>query len=392
VAATFVWPQYLAVVSVSLWLLTFLVSFFIKRPNLNLFKKNLLQPLPLLYLLYVTGMLYTTNMQAGYADLGLKTSLLVFPLIVAQLGFKDEYLRIALTWFVISCFASMAGCLGLAILHYTQTGDGSFFFYIKLSAYIHAGYYAMMLCFATAAIFEFYCLKLLKPTIAIVLGLVLTVFIIMLSTKTGLIGALLVYAYIGLRLGLQYKQVVKGVTITLTGFALVVGCSYLLPNIKGRISEAATAVNDGGENKATESTAARIAVWKDAVTVIKQHWLTGAGTGDGKDLLKEQFLKSGNDFAYRLNYNAHNQYLQTTLGLGIGSLLLLIASVLTLLYYGFMVKNYTMVVFGLLIGLNYLTEAMLERQAGVLYIAFFTTLFAASYISKKRNKGVKTTY
>ncbi|UPT66061.1 MAG: hypothetical protein M0D57_16425 [Sphingobacteriales bacterium JAD_PAG50586_3] len=46
VAATFVWPQYLAVVSVSLWLLVFLVSFGFKNPTCKAISKICCNPCP----------------------------------------------------------------------------------------------------------------------------------------------------------------------------------------------------------------------------------------------------------------------------------------------------------------------------------------------------------
>jgi hypothetical protein len=45
------------------------------------------------------------------------------------------------------------------------------------------------------------------------------------------------------------------------------------------------------------------------------------------------------------------------------------------MFFGHRRHECLIAVFGVLIGLNYLTEAMLEREAGVLFIAFFTALF-----------------
>jgi O-antigen ligase len=373
VAATFVWPQYLAVVSVSLWLLVFLTSFVFRKPNLQSYKQNLLQPLPLLYLVYAIGLFYTDNMDEGGMAMGLKASLLAFPLIIAQLGYKEEYMKLALRSFVVSCFASMAGCLAIAAYNYA--GDGSVFFYTKLSFFLHVGYYAMMLNFAIAIVYNFWIKHILKTPVFILLSTILAFFVLMLSTKMGIIGLLFVIFYMTMQSCLEYKQYKKGAIIFISGLAIVGISTYGLPTLNKRISAVSSTLQHKAADQPGESTASRIEVWKDAVRVAKANAITGVGTGDVNDVLIAQYTTSNNAIALYRNYNAHNQYLQTTIALGITGVVLLILSAVFLMFFGHRRHECLIAVFGVLIGLNYLTEAMLEREAGVLFIAFFTALF-----------------
>lgn len=384
-AATFVWPQYLAVISVSLWLLVFLASFGFRKPSLQSYKQNLLQPLPLLYLVYAIGLLWTSNMAEGGATMGLKASLLAFPLLIAQLGYNETYLKLALHWFVLSCFAAIAACLGVAIYNYSQTGDGSVFFYTKLSYFIHVGYFAMMLNFAIATLYNYWIKETLKTTAFIALSTILAFFVLMLSTKMGIIGLLFVIFYMTLHSCLEYKQYKKGAIIFITGLAIVGISTYGLPTLNKRITAVSSTLQHKVADQPGESTASRLEVWKDAIRVAKANAISGVGTGDANDALRAQYTISNNGIALYRNYNAHNQYLQTAIGIGITGLVLLILSALFLMFFGHKYHQCLIAVFGVLIGLNYLTEAMLERQAGVLFIAFFSALFVAqlNYVKDK---------
>lgn len=345
----------------------------------------MLQPLPLLYLVYAIALLWTSNMAEGGATMGLKASLLAFPLLIAQLGYNETYLKLALRWFVLSCFAAIAGCLGVAIYNYTQTGDGSVFFYTKLSYFIHAGYFAMMLNFAIATLYNYWIKETLKTTAFIALSTILAFFVLMLSTKMGIIGLLFVIFYMTLHSCLEYKQYKKGAIIFITGLAIVGISTYGLPTLNKRITAVSSTLQHKAADQPGESTASRLEVWKDAIRVAKANAITGVGTGDANDALHAQYTISNNGIALYRNYNAHNQYLQTAIGIGITGLVLLILSVLFLMFLGHKYHQCLIAVFGVLIGLNYLTEAMLERQAGVLFIAFFSALFVAqlNYVKDK---------
>jgi len=81
--------------------------------------------------------------------------------------------------------------------------------------------------------------------------------------------------------------------------------------------------------------------------------------------------------AFKLELNAHNQYLQTMITLGIIGLIVLLLNLILPALYSMEQKHYLYLVFLILIGFNLLFESMLETQAGVVFYAFFNAyLFA----------------
>lgn len=124
-----------------------------------------------------------------------------------------------------------------------------------------------------------------------------------------------------------------------------------------------------------KSTAQRELIWDHSIQLIKQHPIFGVGLGDGNDELQAQYLEIGEmDMAYK-KLNAHNQFFQTTIQLGLLGLLSLISIVVYPLLNPrnksvFFITFLTVII----VILNFLTESMLERQAGVIFLAFVSSL------------------
>ena len=75
--------------------------------------------------------------------------------------------------------------------------------------------------------------------------------------------------------------------------------------------------------------------------------------------------------ALKKKLNAHNQFLQTFIGTGIIGFLLLLSITLGAIIKGFINKNYLLILFSLLMILNFLVESMLQAQAGFIFFVFF---------------------
>ena len=71
----------------------------------------------------------------------------------------------------------------------------------------------------------------------------------------------------------------------------------------------------------------------------------GVGTGDVKDHLLEKYREKQMFNALGLELNAHNQYLQTTLALGIMGLVILMLTLVLPALYGLEVKQYLYLIF-----------------------------------------------
>lgn len=127
------------------------------------------------------------------------------------------------------------------------------------------------------------------------------------------------------------------------------------------------------------STMQRVEYWKASMYIIKNHWLTGVGTGD----LNEAFNQAYNDLDSKLHPSfrkrSHNQYLAIFVAFGIFGFLWFIV---TLLYPGIKVgkfNNYLYIIFTIIIIMSMLTEDTLETQAGATFYAFFNALLLFGY-------------
>jgi O-antigen ligase len=126
----------------------------------------------------------------------------------------------------------------------------------------------------------------------------------------------------------------------------------------------------------------RLLQWRLGIEILNENndWLFGAGIGQKQQLLNKKYAQhniyTGNpelgDTGY-LNYNFHNQYLETLVGSGIIGLILL----LFIIFYIFVNQRrklfFPFVVYLLLI-LFFIFESVLERQAGIVFFCLAWTL------------------
>lgn len=126
----------------------------------------------------------------------------------------------------------------------------------------------------------------------------------------------------------------------------------------------------------------RMVLWRFAGEILeeKNAWLTGTGIGSRQDILnthyKEHGIYLGNeelgDTGY-LDYNFHNQYLETLVGTGIPGLLIL-GAILIFIFFTGMGKQFFPWMVYLLIAIFFCTESMLERQSGIVFFCLIWTM------------------
>lgn len=125
--------------------------------------------------------------------------------------------------------------------------------------------------------------------------------------------------------------------------------------------------------KEWNSVSFRLLEWSGSLEELKKSWLLGVGTGDSQTTLQAYYTKySTADFVK--GYNAHNQYLQTTLELGVIGLLLLLICIFRPIFASFQLQP-AHVAFAILFGLMCFTESVLARQKGIVFFTMFQSLF-----------------
>jgi O-antigen ligase len=348
-------------------------------------RSQLIASFALLFLLYLLSLLYTGNQRQGYSELQIGLSMLVFPVIFATLdmkAFPGEKTNHVFVAFVAGCLAASLILIISAVVRYHGSSNLNEFIYTKIAAGGHPSYISMYfsLSFALIALYLFEAWKSsssLKKTLLFLLLTWLSFMILLLCSKAGIITHLVVFLVMILFLFQKGKSPVPGIILGMLAVSFTISAFYLFPPTMSRFGKAiGTLYNfDNIESTNTESTAERLLIWDSALEAGFQHPVMGYGIGDVKEALGKVYQVHQMRQALKLSLNAHNQYLQTYLAVGIPGILLLLGYMIGPFFLAVKKKYIIYAVFIVVIGLNFLFESMLCRQAGVVFYAFFNTFF-----------------
>jgi len=354
-----------------------------------------------LYVLYLVGMLYSKNLDYGFFDLQIKLSLICFPLIFATIDrdfpfqklMKDVYKA-----FIAGCVTGTLILFGISIYDFIRSQDPAVFYYTRFSRFIHPSYLSMYLNLAVS-ILAYYMIRKEHPLtnkIRILLAMpaiYFSIVIFLLSSKAGIFSLFFLFLMIIMYLLVVNKQVWKGLLfLFLVMVAFYTGFRFL-PTTAERFKKTESVLSEQKKSSPEnmESNSERLDVWKSGIEVIRKHPVFGVGTGDVKDALLSEYQKENKLFVYNMRLNAHNQFLQTYIALGIlGALLLIFMLVLP----GWLaIRRIHFIYFSFLavFTFNTLVESMLEVQAGVIYYAFFNALLFFGWKTlPDRSEGVES--
>jgi O-antigen ligase len=243
----------------------------------------------------------------------------------------------------------------------------------------------MYLAFAVSNIICFLLIRqtvtgVAKVTFHIILLLFFSMMIVLLSSKAGLLIWGCVIFFYSILLIFRRKEWLKGfifAAIAVTTFSLLL---MAFPHALGRVSQAKQDMASvESAEKSGRSTGDRVLIWKASKEIVRQNFLFGVGTGDVRDKLMEEYQKSDAITAMKNYLNAHDQYMQTFIALGIPGLLLLVYMIVAPAVLCIKRANYIFFAFLFITGFNMFFESMFERQEGVVFFMFFSTLLLASF-------------
>ena len=352
----------------------------LQRLKKDHFRRNMMS-FSIIYFIYLVGFLYSNNQYNAFLDLQTKLSLLVFPILFATIDeniLKGEKEKI-LSSYILGCIVSTLVLMSYALYNFSESHMVKEFFYSNLSWYQHASYISMFLAFAVGILlYHIHTKSILEKTPkAIVIALIVYfgTFIFLLSSKAGILTlTIILLSYVGVLL--YDKQFLKGVTLFFIISLTIWGMFTFFSVTSSRIMDAQQTISsETVENDATDSTSERIHIWQSALSVIKENLIFGVGTGDANDALIAKYKTNHYSGALEKKLNAHNQYLQTYIAVGIIGFLVLMVMLFIPLFQSLKHRNILYFLFLLLITFNLLFESMFERQAGVVFYAFFNGLF-----------------
>lgn len=376
-------------------ILIWAISFFafdnnVKQGLKNVFSNKWSYVLLAFFLIHALGYFFSLDKSDALNAIEIKLGFLAFPILVFASQFNEIQIKKIVISFVSGCVLATVICLFRAFYLYFFE-DVNAFFYSDFNFFLHPSYFAMYLVFAQLIVMLFYPtwlshLAYLNIKIGFISFLLLLATFLC-SSKMGLITAFLLIptTLFVILYKNGYKKLIVGSLIV---FVLGLFLSYkFLPQPFERIKVAfkVTASAEKIDKTDAESTAVRILIWKESVKLTQSNFWFGTTAGDANDKLIEAYEKEGLTGALIKKLNAHNQFLQTFIGTGIVGFVLLLLMTFGAMIYGFVVKNYLLVVFSVLMIFNFLVESMLQAQAGFIFFVFFFCILT-QYNFHKLNK------
>jgi O-antigen ligase len=344
----------------------------------------------LLFLFHLVALLFTGADKAGWADLQVKTGLVLAPLAFCCTGFSDETRKKLAVYFIIIIAATACYCLISAIYNYFQTRDTSFFFYHSLVQPVngHAIYFAVLVFIALLFLIEAY------PVTGLVLKRpVRAIFIIFLSFLLFLLSSRLVLGFYFLYLLVYLTGRVKKRSANrflISGAVIIVTAGIIVLATNNPVSRRFSDIMTGNWKVVRmerfnpgmyfNGVQFRLLQWRfTGEILIENHaWVTGIGPGHAQYLLDQKYISSNmyigeperGDRGF-LGYNTHNQFLESLLKTGISGPIALLFICITLIKWAWQKrKRQTSFITALFIVWLF-TEAVLERQYGIQIFIFF---------------------
>jgi len=352
----------------------------------------------LLWCVGAISLLYSGYIEVGLKKVSLNISLLLVPLIIATQWIEiHKYQKHILNLFLIGLIftgvylisrAFYFSIFGSTIEHLNKIGffpgsGQSYFFYLIFCYPFHPTYLSMYFNLGIALVA--FKIKYSKNIWARLLGFMVEVFFITLiflaSSKAGYLTCVVV-SVISLLWLLRHKsrQYVSLMLILLIiGFGVLVSrnnrfSSFII--LLDKLNVANTYDNVTMENILRGDDAIRLKIWQTVPAAVGKNWLFGVGIGDVRETLAMAYQGKNMDFALDKRLNAHNQYLETYMGLGIVGLSCLLLILGSALWQSVRRKDMVFLLFMLIILINFLFESVLERFFGVLFFVFFLSIFS----------------
>ena len=320
------------------------------------------------YLLFIIGLLYTSNLHDGLVQIQRKIAFIVFPVIYLSKPLSREQL-IKVFWFLIVGIMVYITINWLAIYemyHNDLVLRNRFGYNYVLHSYfrktqfsIHHAYMGMYIIFALVI-----CLYLIehykKLWIRIVLALIILIYLFnfpLIASKVSFVTIVVaVMAYFVFKKSFHYKRFL----LLILPLVLVVSGMFILSN-------------DWTEKLLLRSINERLILWKVSIEVIRDNFWFGVGTGDVLDVLNTKYTNPDHH-----DYYSHNSFLLFFVRLGV-------LGVFSFLFYHFFlfkkaIKNNNILLFVLVIIalLSSLTEHVYERHIGIVFISFFFSILFCS--------------
>jgi O-antigen ligase len=373
--------------AILLWIIVWIIESNFKS-KFHLFKQPWLLFSMVLYALYIIGIFYSSEPGKASIVIEHKLTLLLAPLLIgAGHSFRRQHLGLALFTFVNAGILASIAAYSMALYNglsgiYTQSALVDYITYENLAEAIgfQPIYFSLYLVFAFFALLALYrdirfegqwFYQNHKLSITSLLFIFLT--IVLLSSRMELL-ALIITAVFTLIVFVKDRKLIFKAIGLLVAVCFVGALVILSSSVnRQRFTEMFDLKSDYTENQ-YGGRSIRIEKWKNTIECWSQSPVFGVGTGDMQTELNKIYEKNGFELAMEYKFNPHNQYLETALAIGIPGLMALLCWMFSLFWLGIRSGDWLLFSFGSIVFISMITESMLERQWGVVFIAIFSAM------------------
>lgn len=373
---------------------TLLCSFalFEKRKFIHNFKSNrLVIWFTTFFVLLTLSLLNTTNYDYGSKVIERSIFYLLFSFIflVGYHKITKQWIYKSLSYYIKFCLIACIICV-IAACYKTYVYaavnpfnevNGNFFAYLKLTQVIrqHPIYFGANLLLAICILlFEIVNSQRALPIKYIVIYLIVFgLFIFLLNSFLLLIVLCLILLFFIAYCIIKRPQKVKIQHLFLFLLVMALPISFSTSFIAHKFN-GLNIVNDfittdfsGNDFTAIKARRAKAFC---SIQLIKDNVVFGVGVGDGNNELKKYYEKYHFKHGIDRNFNSHNQFLTTSIYLGLLGAIILMLIFVELFYVALRTKNKILFLFSLISFCFFLTESVLERQIGIVYFTFFALL------------------
>jgi O-antigen ligase len=326
------------------------------------------------YFLLVIGLVWTENLPFAFSKLENKLAFVLMPILLFFTIRKWSNVE----WKQLLIYSLLFALVMYEILALwrfmvqSQTSWQFEFLASRFSIFMHRSYFACYLVIGIVLLFEN-----LRSTFSVFSVLLIFFFslgVLQTESKAGILCLIFVFVF-------QLARVInsknnKLLWILSSSFLILISVILTTNNpIRARFETmwSSMANSKTKNNNTVESNSARIIMWNTSVDVWKDNFLFGVGTGDYDDALTEKNRQYKNLGVASERLNAHNQFLNTGVQLGLIGVVVLFMIFLSAYFNPTKSVWYSLIL--VVFFINFLVESFLETQAGIILFCTLLLLF-----------------
>lgn len=344
----------------------------------------------LTYLFVVVGSIYSPESKEAGKEVFSKLPLLAWPLLLGSMPqLSREKIENLLRIFIFSSALAILVSFAYSLYRFFTTQDSSVFYFNELLVLLKvpAHYMGMYITFAYAIVLQRWIegRSLFKrQSLNLVLLFVFALSLVFIWVRMQyllffFVNALIVISYLKSRFGFKKALLYFGVFSVVFAALLAI-----IPGSRSRLVDTYNEIRSFEQMIDNKQTNPRKFLWSEGATLIQENFWFGLGTGAENTALNQRLKDVDAIFwdgkstyqLHEMGFNFHNSYLQVFAANGVFAFLAFLALLILPL---FRLKNHPYRnearLFLLIVILSFLTESMLQRQAGVLFFSFLYTLF-----------------